>query len=234
MGKNLDVIVKKCKVKAYILESKKSAELTIDIENKPTQKVWLGKKVGDTYKIPNLNITYRIDAIEDFSTEVTSPFPSLTQVKRKVFWVFQNDSFPEEASDEYLFAAYNGPHHWERLREVRQENLIIHSYHAMVVAVSVAKGPAQSWTRGDGLLGRRIECEYHLLKKPISTSARSQQNIMCCAGSEYQPFNVNGKGNMGYFFDMTPKLRDYYISEIIKYNPYIVDEIPELKKYQTP
>lgn len=233
MGKSLDVIVGKCKVKAYILESKKSAEITIDVENKPTQKVWLGKKVGDTYKLPNLNITYRVDAIEDFSTEVTSPAsPSLTQVKRKVFWVFQNDSFPDEASDEYVFAPYNGPHHWERLREVRQGHLIIHSYHAMVVAVSVAKDVAHSWTRGDGLFGRRIECEYHLLKKPISTSARSQQNIMCCAGSEYQPFNVNGKGNMGYFFDMTPKLRDYYISEIIKYNPHIVDEIPELKKYE--
>ena len=33
---------------------------------------------------------------------------------------------------------------------------------------------------------------------------------------------------------MNLKLRDYYISEIIKYNPYIVNDIPELKKYVKP
>jgi hypothetical protein len=49
----------------------------------------------------------------------------------------------------------------------------------------------------------------------------------------YQPFNTNGTGNQGYLYDMTFKLRDYYISEIVKYNPYILDKIPELRKYNT-
>jgi hypothetical protein len=99
--------------------------------------------------------------------------------------------------------------------------------------VSVAKDSAYPWTRYDGIYGRRIDCEYYRLGRTISTSARSSKNAALCAGAMYQPFNSNGTGNQGYLYDMTSKLRDYYISEIIKYNPHIVDEIPELRKYIT-
>ena len=63
MGKNLEMIVDKCKVKVYILEQKKETSVFIDIEKRPAQKDWLGKKVGDTYKLSNmcdvLNISRR-------------------------------------------------------------------------------------------------------------------------------------------------------------------------------
>ena len=62
MGKKLDAIIGKCKLKAHILESKQAVELTIDVEKNPKQKVWIGKKSGDIYKIPNVNITYKIEA----------------------------------------------------------------------------------------------------------------------------------------------------------------------------
>ena len=71
------------------------------------------------------------------------------------------------------------------------------------------------------------------LRRCISTSARKTKNIELCGGAMYQPFNTNGTGNQGYLYDMIFKLRDYYISEIIKYNPYIFDKIPELRKYNT-
>ena len=72
---------------------------------------------------------------------------------------------------------------------------------------------------------------FRSLKRTISTSARSSKNAALCAGAMYQPFNSNGTGNQGYLYDMTSKLRDYYISEIIKYNPDILNKIPELRKY---
>ena len=237
MGKKLDAIIGKCKVKAHILESRQAVELTIDVEKNVKQKVWIGKKVGDIYKIPNVNITYKIDAIEDFSCNSDNNdkpvTPTTPPIKSRVLWVFQNQSYGEESYNEYIFAGFHGPHHWERLREVKKGYIIIHSYHAEVVAVSVANDSAYPWTRYDGIHGRRIDCEYHRLRRTISTSVRSSKNAALCAGAMYQPFNSNGKGNMGYLYDMTPKLRDYYISEIIKYNPYIVDEIPELRKYIT-
>ena len=231
MGKKLDAIIGKCKLKAHILESKQAVELTIDVEKNPKQKVWIGKKTGDIYKIPNVNITYKIDSIEDFSEGGSITPPPPTSIKSRVFWVFQNQSYDEESYNGYIFAGFHGPHHWERLREVKKGYIIIHSYHAEVVAVSVANGSAHPWTRYDGIYGRRIDCEYHRLRQTISTSARSSKNATLCAGAMYQPFNSNGKGHIGYLYDMTSKLRDYYITEIIKYNPYIVNEIPELKKY---
>ena len=63
MGKKLEVIIDKCKVKAHILESKQAVELTIDIEKNAKQNVWIGKKVGDIYKIPNINIIRKTSLI---------------------------------------------------------------------------------------------------------------------------------------------------------------------------
>lgn len=230
MGKKLDIIVDKCKVKAHILESKQAVELTIDVEKNPKQKVWIGKKVGDIYKIPNVNITYKIDAIEDFSegNDITPPPPS---IKSRVFWVFQNQTYEDESKHGYIFAGFYGPPARERVKEVRCGHIIIHSYRAEVVAVSVAKDSPYPWTRQDGEYGRRVDCQYYYLRRTISTSARSSKNAALCAGAMHQPFNSNGTGNQGYLYDMTSKLRDYYISEIIRYNPDILNKIPELRKY---
>jgi hypothetical protein len=150
-----------------------------------------------------------------------------------VFWVFQNQTYDEESYNGYIFAGFYGPHHWERLKEVRRGDIIIHSFRAEIVAVSIAKDVAYSWRRYDGIQGRRIDCDYYRLRRCISTSARKTKNIELCGGAMYQPFNTNGTGNQGYLYDMTFKLRDYYISEIVKYNPYILDKIPELRKYNT-
>ena len=244
MGKLLQEVIDNCKIRACILENEKQTTVVVDIVKRPFQKDLLGKKIGDTFKLPNVDLTYRIVAIEDNSDETIDnnpgekgpSIPPTSQgtsypVRNRVFWVFQNQTFEDEYRDEFIFAPYHGPHHWERLKEVKQGDIIIHSYHAEVVAVSVAKGSAYSWTRPDGAYGRRIDCEYHILKSSLNTSARNNENKRLCAGATYQPFNLNGTGNQGYLYEMTAKLRDYYIQEIKKYNPYIDSKIPELKKY---
>ena len=232
MGKKLDAIIDKCKVKAYIIEKKQAVELTIDVEKNPRQKVWLGTKEGDIYKIPNMDITYKIKSIEDFSEDTGStPTSTPTSIKSRVFWVFQNQTYEDESKHGYIFAGFYGPPARERVKEVRCGHIIIHSYRAEVVAVSVAKDSPYPWTRQDGEYGRRVDCEYYYLRRTISTSARSSKNAALCAGAMYQPFHSNGTGNQGYLYDMTSKLRDYYISEIIKYNPDILNKIPELRKY---
>ena len=151
----------------------------------------------------------------------------------RVFWVFQNQTYLEESSEEYIFAAFHGPHHWERLADVRQDDIIIHCYHAEVVAISRALDSAYSWKRYDGLVGRRIDCEYHELVNGIRTAERKAQNIELCSGVLYQPFNKLGTGNEGYLYEMTSELRDYYLSEIVKYNSYILREFPELESYMS-
>lgn len=252
----------KCVVRAYVIEKNEMAKpITVDIMNNPKQKGWLGKRKGDTYKVID-GVTYKIEAIEEYSekentltrNEKASTFgekclssgnnssfstgSSLNtstnlNVRNRVFWVFQNQTYEDESKHGYIFAGFYGPPARERVKEVRCGHIIIHSYRAEVVAVSVAKNSPYSWTRQDGEYGRRVDCEYHRLRRTISTSARKLKNMELCRGADYQPFNCNGGGNQGYLYDMTSKLRDYYISEIIKYNPYLVDEIPELRKYNT-
>ena len=96
----------------------------------------------------------------------------------------------------------------------------------------LAKDVAYSWRRYDGIQVRRIYCELSIKKmyQHISTKNQKYRVMRWC---DVPPFNTNGTGNQGYLYDMTFKLRDYYISEIIKYNPYILDKIPELRKYNT-
>ncbi len=53
----------KCKIKAYILEDKKETTVKVDISLRPFQKELLGKKVGDVFSLPNVELTYRIDRI---------------------------------------------------------------------------------------------------------------------------------------------------------------------------
>ena len=169
--------------------------------------------------------------IVGFINTPTPPSPPLPVTRQKVFWVFQNQTYDEESYNGYIYAPLHGPHHWERLKEVRAGDIIIHSYRAEVVAISVARDVAYLWIRYDGIQGRRIDCDYYRLRRCLSTSLRKTKNIELCAGAMYQPFNSNGTGNQGYLYDMTFKLRDYYVSEIVKYNPEILDKIPELKKF---
>lgn len=238
MGKELTSVIDFCSIEAFIIEQNKETKFEIDTTKRPAQKSLIGKCVGDTFRLPNINLTYKIKRISELDkTEAGIKISSAAQpipVYGRVFWVFQNQTYEEESSKGYIFAGFHGPHHWEMLKEVRPGDIIIHSYHAEVVAVSVAKTSAYAWTRFDGAYGRRVDCEYHLLKTTLSTSDRSNKNAALCAKAMYQPFNVNGTGNQGYLYRITSALRDYYASEIVKYNPNIANEITELKKYQTP
>lgn len=59
----IESVTDKCKIKAFVLEEKKETTISIDIEKRPLQKNLIGKVVGDTFKLPNVELTYRIDKI---------------------------------------------------------------------------------------------------------------------------------------------------------------------------
>ena len=59
----LAAVEDKCKIKAYILESKKETTVAVDISLRPFQRGLMGKKVGDIFSLPNVALTYRIDKI---------------------------------------------------------------------------------------------------------------------------------------------------------------------------
>lgn len=59
----ISMVVDKCKIKADILESNKETTVIVDLELRPFQKALIGKKIGETFTLPNVNLTYKIKEI---------------------------------------------------------------------------------------------------------------------------------------------------------------------------
>lgn len=59
----LDQVTDNCQVEAFIVEQKKHTNFTINVKQFPMQKVIIGKKVGDAFKLPKIPLTYRIEKI---------------------------------------------------------------------------------------------------------------------------------------------------------------------------
>lgn len=59
----LQEVVNGSKVIATILETKKETTLLIDVKKYPNQKNVIGKKIGETFKLQGINLTYKIEKI---------------------------------------------------------------------------------------------------------------------------------------------------------------------------
>ena len=56
-------VIDNCQIKARILESNKETTVNVDISLRPFQKALIGKTRGDTFTLPNVNLTYQIKKI---------------------------------------------------------------------------------------------------------------------------------------------------------------------------
>jgi hypothetical protein len=74
----LDEVVDKVTVKAYIQELGKDTSVTIDLEKFPHQKDIIGKKVGDTFKLAGVKLTYEI--VKILSNEPVKKTPTVKPV----------------------------------------------------------------------------------------------------------------------------------------------------------
>lgn len=70
----LDEVVDKVIIKAYIQEQGKNTTFTIDLEKYPKQKRVIGKKVGETFKLVGIPLTYEIIKIE--------PLPKTSDIRK--------------------------------------------------------------------------------------------------------------------------------------------------------
>jgi hypothetical protein len=74
----LDEVVDKVTIKAYIQELGKDTTVTIDLEKYPNQKDIIGKKVGDTFKLAGVKLTYEI--VKILSNEPVKKTPTVKPV----------------------------------------------------------------------------------------------------------------------------------------------------------
>ncbi|HPX93395.1 MAG TPA: hypothetical protein PK249_04295 [Bacillota bacterium] len=166
----------------------------------------------------------------------------LSRKRRMTFFVFQGSSFDQEYRGGYIWApisdkAGNMPHHWTRLLDVRKGDIILHGFGGNVQAISVALGNCYAFVQPHGLLadnlwdndGRKIDCDYTYIRRPIKTSAFTDDIIRLCQ-VKYSPFDKNGNGNMGYLFEIDRQLARIFVKASVNSNSYLssIDYINEL------
>ena len=84
-----------------------------------------------------------LDPVPPLSPEPPiSPIPSR---KRNIFYVFQGKTFNIEVLGEYIWAPIetksgHKPHHWTRLLDVREGDIILHGNKGYICAISIARG----------------------------------------------------------------------------------------------
>ena len=156
--------------------------------------------------------------------------------KNMVFFVFQGNTFEREYAGGYIWAPVydksgSQPHHWARLEDVRKGDIILHGCDAHVKAISVVKDACYNAAQPEELRsedlweqnGRRVDCEYILIKNPIKTSQFKEDIVRLCQ-AKYSPFDKDGNGNMGYLYEINRELAKIFIKASIEKNPYLEAE----------
>ncbi len=146
--------------------------------------------------------------------------------ERKVFFVYQEKTFPEEFNGGYIRAPVANRlgkkfHHWTRLREISKGDIILHSVKGKVQAISEARGAYYAHMRTEDLWdehGRKVDCAYTFIENPIKT-ADFVDEIIALGKGLHQPFNKNGGRNMGYLFALDRELSRVFVAESVKKNP---------------
>lgn len=147
-----------------------------------------------------------------------------TNLNPHYFYVFQNQSFNEECSGEYMWTpklSKNGieNHHWLRMRDIKKGDVILHGYNQMVAAISVAKRDAYSAQRPQEISdewdsdGWRVDTEYFVFKQSIKPKDYYDK-IKILQPDKYAPFDKNGNDNMGYLYEANKKLGEYILNMI--------------------
>ena len=136
------------------------------------------QKVADTIKS-------ELEAVKASGKKVGSS-KAYTPVKRVdgqalTYLVFQGDTYNEERTGQFIWAPKyrkdgRTMHHWDRLMDVGEGNVIFHCSDGDIQAISRVKASFDESARLDHTTGdwtnwekdgRRVDCDYHVLKTPL-------------------------------------------------------------------
>ena len=159
--------------------------------------------------------------------------------QRLTYLVFQGGTFDEEYKGQFIWApkftkAGDTCHHWDRLMDVREGDIILHAADGYIKAVSIAKGSSEDcvrpvinaannteWEQWEKD-GRRVNLDYTLIKNPIKHGAYKESILEYCK-VKYAPFDKDGNGNMGYLFDIDETLASIFLTASAKQNKELYD-----------
>lgn len=138
----------------------------------------------------------------------------LSRKARRYFLVYQNTDFEEESSQGYIWAPQETDSgrtifHWDNLRRVRKDDLVFSVVDRKIVSLNRAKDQWREYEK-DGLLGYRVDLDYGPLEEEIDVDTYMGK-ILDLSPDKYAPFNVMGRSNSGYLFDIGDKLGEYLL-----------------------
>ena len=176
---------------------------------------------------------YDVEILEVDNSNIQS---TPTKTYRNTFFCFQGKQFAHELCGGYIFAGLDPSiSHWNRLRSVKDGDIIFHGDMQGILAISIVKGkcfiakrPPEHYLANDkkDMDGLMVKVKYQLLKTPIITSLYRKDIIRLQGQHEGKgyPFNKCGKGNQGYLFNLNMNLAKFFMEEIIKRNPFLLEK----------
>jgi MoxR-like ATPase len=132
-----------------------------------------------------------------------------------IWWVCQGTSYQAQKQEGVLWAPLKNTrgatqHHWETMKDVKVNDLILHYSTGAIRAVSQVQQAAIEMPKPTSLsdqpweeTGRLIVTEYHELNPPIPLEAISQDLLQLHITKG--PINKKGGVNQGYLFPFTPQ-----------------------------
>lgn len=142
----------------------------------------------------------------------------LSHGNRRYFLAYQNANFEEESAKGYIWApretdSGRSIFHWDNLRLVRENDIVFSVVDRKIVSLNIARDNFFEYEL-DGVLGYRVDLEYNHLEEEIDVDDY-MEDILELSPDKYAPFNVMGRSNSGYLFDIGEKLGEY-LFHIIK------------------
>lgn len=130
-----------------------------------------------------------------------------------------------------LDQAGNLQHSWERMRDVKQGDLVFHYVNGWIAAVSSVKAncvesPMPSCLQDQfpqNTAGYLVELEYHSLDVPLPIADHLEE-IVPFFPVKYSAFQTNGQGNQGYLYPCNDELTLVLFELISKTNIFMQDE----------
>lgn len=192
-----------------------------EAENESVGRFWVNQPTGSKHKG---NVDKEHTPIKRVSDQALT------------YLVFQGTTYMEERMGQFIWAPKytkdgRTMHHWDRLMDLRAGDVIFHCSDGYIQAISRVNGMCEDSARPDHTTGdwtnwekdgRRVDCDYHVLKIPLKHGAYKEKIREYC-NVKYAPFDKDGNGNMGYLFNLNHNLATFFIQEISRKNPEIVN-----------
>lgn len=136
----------------------------------------------------------------------------LSKKTKRYFLVYQNTNYEEEKTNGYIWAPQETDSgrsifHWENLRRVRKEDLVFSMVDRKIVSVNSAESNCYEYEL-NGVKGYRVDLDYKELEESIDIEDYMDR-ILELSPDKYAPFNIMGRSNSGYLFDLGDRLGEY-------------------------